>query len=152
MLVIIFLQKKRQMKTLNSFYNSIFLHIFSISLLSLCFSQNSQAQKLEYWTTENGNLIYEEFLVARDADYFTITLSVRYRGDENKKYQLVSQRKIKSPSPQDCQVLKISSDTVFVTAHAPADLVTYKIKRGLNLLYLRPVYHPVKQWIVKQTE
>lgn len=140
------------MKTLNSFYNSIFLHIFSSILLSLCFSQNSQAQKLEYWTTENGNLIYEEFLIARDIDYFTITLSVRYRGDEAKKYQLVSQRKIKSPSPQDCQVLKIANDTVFVEKHKPADLVTYKIKRGLNLLYLRPVYHPVKQWAVKQTE
>lgn len=140
------------MKTLNSFCSSILLHIFSVVLLSICFSQNSQAQKLEYWTAENGNLIYEEFLVARDTDYFTITLSVRYRGDENKKYQLVSQRKIKSPSPQDCQVLKISSDTIFVATHEPADLVTYKIKRGLNLLYLRPVYHPVKQWITKPTE
>lgn len=147
-----FCAKKEQMKNLFSFYKLNYWYLFTSFSILFLLHLSANAQKLEYWTTNNGNLIYEEFLVGRDLDYFTITLRVRYRGNLETKYQLVSQRKIKSPSPQDCKVLQLAADTVYVAANAPADLVTYKIKRGVSLLYLRPVYEPAKQWRVQEVQ
>jgi hypothetical protein len=128
--------------------NSLVLltHFFVFFFLA---NHKAAAQGLEYWKVGGGNLIFEEHLVGRDIDYYTITLSVRYRGEENKKHQLISQRKIKSPSPQDCSVVKVAPDTIYVEKYASQDLVTYKIKKGSKLQYLRPVYNPLKQWIIQ---
>jgi hypothetical protein len=140
------------MKNLTNYCKTFCLQIFIISLLLIAQQQTAQAQKLEYWTLFNGDLIFEEYLVARNPDEYTITLSVRYRGEYNNKYCLISQRKIKSPSPQDCQVLSVCSDTTYLEKGDNLDLITYKVRRGVEILYLRPVYDPIKQWAVKQVE
>ena len=128
-----------------------FLISSAIILILTSFNHTVKAQKLEYWTVGRA-LIFEEHLIARDNNYFTITLSIRYRGDTDRKFRLISERKIKSLSPQDCPLVKVAADTILVERYKNQDLVTYKVKRGIDLKYLRPVYDPAKQWRIEEIE
>lgn len=124
---------------------STFLCLFTF------FNHTVKAQKLEYWEV-GRTLIFEEHLVGRDDNYFIITLSIRYRGDTDRKFKLIAEKKIKSLSPQDCPLIKVAGDTIVVERYKNQDLVTYKIKRGANPKFLRPVYDPTKQWKIEEIE
>lgn len=110
----------------------------------------AKAQKLENWFIRNQELIFEEHLIGRNFDYATIAVTIRYRGDLKRTFQLVRQKPIKSPSPQDCMVLSVAKDTVTVGKGETADLMTYKIKRGLDTKYLRPMYEPLQYWAITE--
>jgi hypothetical protein len=110
----------------------------------------ANAQKLEYWIIPSQNLIFEEHLTGRNMDYATITVSIRYRGDIKRSFQLVRQKAIKSPSPQDCQVISVAADSLVVSKGNNQDIMTYRIKRGLDTKYLRPMYEPLQYWKITE--
>ncbi len=138
------------MKNILIFCKSFCLQFFIIFLFLQ--QETAQAQKLQSWKTPDGNLIFQEYLSDIDPDYYTINLALRCRGEYNTKYRLISQKKIKSPSPQDCKILKICSDTIYIKKGEILELMTYKVRRKIEILYIRPVPEPLKQWDLKQVE
>ncbi len=135
------------MKIQKFFYSLLLVSAFSCFA---CFA--AQAQKLEYWTLFQDMLV-EEHLVGRNPDYATITVSIRYRGLAGRTFRVIRQKPIKSPSPQDCMVLSVAKqDTLMVSRGESQDLMTYKIKRGLDLKYLRPMYEPSQYWKVEEVK
>jgi hypothetical protein len=130
---------------MNMIQKLIFCLLFLLLMTSL-----AQAQKLESWLIRNQELIFEEHLIGRNFDYATIAVTIRYRGDLKRTFQLVRQKPIKSPSPQDCMIISVAKDTITVGKGESADLMTYKIKRGLNPKYLRPMYEPLPYWAITE--